>query len=90
MFAAGPLPETPFARPEFEQIYMDDVNGGFLPAEKVREPRRLEMDYLKVKCGVYVTRPRTECFEETWKPPIPVKLDTTRVTQQTRTTGADW
>ena len=51
------------------------MNGGILPAEKVKEAeaRRLEMDYLKEKHGVYVPRPRAECFEETGKPPIPVR-----------------
>ena len=55
--------------PEFEEVYMDDVNGGILPAEKVKEARRLEMDYLKEKHGVYVPRPRAECFEETGEAP---------------------
>ena len=79
LFAAGPGPEIPLLDPEFEEVYMDDVNGGILPAEKVKEARRLEMDYLKEKHGVYVTRPRAECFEETGKPPIPVRwLDTNK------------
>ena len=79
LFAAGPVPEMPLMDPEFEEVYMDDVNGGILPAEKVKEARRLEMDYLKEKHGVYVPRPRAECFEETGKPPIPVRwLDTNK------------
>ena len=79
LFAAGPVPEMPLIDPEFEEVYMDDVNGGILPAEKVKEARRLEMDYLKEKHGVYVERPRAECFEETGKPPIPVRwLDTNK------------
>ena len=37
---------------EFEEWYWDDVNGGWLAPEKVREARKLEMEYLK-KQAVY-------------------------------------
>lgn len=39
------MPETPFVDPELDKIYMDDANGGFLPANKVKDARRLEKDY---------------------------------------------
>ena len=43
-----------------------DVDGGCERwFEKVKEARHLETDFLKVKHGVYVTRPRTVRFEKT-------------------------
>ena len=50
---SGPVPEEPFVnQTEFEEWYWDDVNSGWLAPEKVREARKLEMEYLK-KQAVY-------------------------------------
>jgi hypothetical protein len=74
---SGPVPEEPFVnQKEFEEWYWDDVNGGWLAPEKVREARKLEMEYLK-KQAVYEKRPTSEAFKVTGRKPIPVRwLDT--------------
>ena len=74
---SGPIPEEPFVdQEEFQEWYWDDVNGGWLPPDKVREARMLEMDYLK-KQNVYEKRPLSEAFQVTGRRPIAVRwLDT--------------
>ena len=37
--SAGPVPEIPTVDPDWEEQYIDDVNGGILPAEEVRKAR---------------------------------------------------
>ena len=46
-YSAGPVPEIPTVDADWEERYIDDVNGGILPAEEVRKARALEMDYLQ-------------------------------------------
>ena len=54
------------------------MNGGWLAPEKIREARKLEMEYLK-KQAVYEKRPTSEAFKVTGRKPIPVRwLDTGR------------
>ena len=74
---SGPVPEEPFIDPQqFEEWYWDDVNGGWLDSEKVKEARKLEMEYLK-KQAVYEKRPMSEALKVTGRRPIPVRwLDT--------------
>lgn len=74
---SGHIPEEPFVdQEEFQEWYWDDVNGGWLPPDKVREARMLEMDYLK-KQNVYEKRPLSEAFQVTGRRPIAVRwLDT--------------
>ena len=74
---SGPVPEEPFVnQTEFEEWCWDDVNGGWLGPEKVREARKLEMEYLK-KQAVYQKRPASEAFKVTGRRPIPARwLDT--------------
>eukprot|EP00435_Cladocopium_sp_Y103_P052687 s1304_g16.t1 len=74
---SGPVPEEQFVnKEEFEDWFWDDVNGGWLPPDKVREARNLEMEYLK-KQAVYEKRPISEAYKVTGRRPIPVRwLDT--------------
>ena len=52
------------------------MNGGWLDPEKVKEARKLEMEYLK-KQAVYEKRPTSEALKVTGRRPIPVRwLDT--------------
>ena len=76
---SGPVPEEPFIDPQqFEEWYWDDVHGGWLDPEKVKEARQLEMEYLK-RQAVYEKRPISEALKVTGRRPIPVRwLDTGR------------
>jgi len=76
--SAGPVPEIPTVDPEWEERYVDDVNGGVLPKEEVEKARSVEMQYLH-KQEVYLPVPIEQCFEETRKPPIKTRwLDTNK------------
>ena len=76
--SAGPVPEIPTVDPEWEERYVDDVNGGVLPKEEVEKARSVEMQYLH-KQEVYLPVPIEQCFEETGKPPIKTRwLDTNK------------
>ena len=77
-YSAGPVPEIPIVEPEWEERYVDDVNGGMLPIEEVEKARSVEMQYLH-KQEVYLPVPIEQCFEETGKPPIKTRwLDTNK------------
>ena len=67
-YSAGPVPEVPTVDPEWEERYVDDVNGGVLPKEEVEKARSVEMQYLH-KQEVYLPVPIEQCFEETGKRP---------------------
>ena len=76
---AGPIPEENFVTPEDVEQYWDDVNGGFLPPDRVREARQIELDYLR-KQEVYEKVPLEECLRETnGKGPITTRwIDTNK------------
>jgi len=75
---AGPVAEVPLIDPRFEEMFVDDVNGGILPTEEVKKARQKEMDYLH-KQGVYKVVPIEECFTETGRKPIGVRwIDTNK------------
>ena len=77
-YSAGPVPEIPTVDPDWEEQYIDDVNGGILPAEEVRKARALEMDYLH-RQQVYRVVPISECYETTGKAPVKVRwIDTNK------------
>ena len=77
-YSAGPVPELPTVDPEWEEQYVDDVNGGILPRKEVEKAREVEMQYLH-KQEVYTPVPIEQCFEDTGKPPIKVRwLDTNK------------
>ena len=40
---AGPVAEVPLIDPRFEEMFVDDVNGGILPTEEVKKARQKEM-----------------------------------------------
>ena len=80
----------PTIDPEWEERYVDDVNGGVLPKEEVEKARSVEMQYLH-KQEVYLPVPIEQCFEETRKPRSrPDGLIRTKVTQVTRISEAGW
>ena len=39
-YSAGPVPEVPTVDPEWEERYVDDVNGGVLQKRKSKRPDR--------------------------------------------------
>ena len=49
--------------------FWDNVNGGWLPGDEVREARAKEMEYIR-KMRVYSRVPREECRRRTGKNPI--------------------
>ena len=61
---AGPVPEECFVTPDDVEQYWGDVNGGFLPPDRVREARQLELAYLR-KQEVYEKVPLEECLRDT-------------------------
>ena len=61
---AGPVPEECFVTLEDVEQYWDDVNGGFLPPDRVREARQLELAYLR-KQEVYEKVPLEESLRDT-------------------------
>ena len=75
---AGPVPEEREIPPGEWWSYWDDVKGGYLQKELVEKARAEERQWTK-KQGIYEIVPRSQCFEETGKPPIPLKwVDTNK------------
>jgi hypothetical protein len=52
---------------EWEEAW-DDVKQRKLKPGKVRQARRVEMEYIR-KCNLYRKVPRSKCYEQTGKPP---------------------
>ena len=50
----------------------DDVKGGSLPVELVKEARSEEVGFME-KRGIWEVRSREECLRVTGKPPVSVK-----------------
>ena len=69
-FSSGPVPEDPIIDSEWLQA-TDDVNGGFLKAEKVMEARKEELGWVHDR-KVYHKVPLQQCLERTGKKPIPL------------------
>ena len=69
---AGPTPVAPVV-PGSSPLgdYWDDVNGGFLKPEKVREARLEELAWFHTH-EVWVPRTIQECHEKAGGPPVPV------------------
>ena len=77
---SGPIPEdnkhlegVTFSRTDSsgqEEMFWDDVNGGWLKSDKVRETRQIELDYVH-KHNIYTKVPLAEC-QKNQGSPIPL------------------
>jgi hypothetical protein len=57
---------------EYWKYAVDDVNGGALDLEKVREARKEEIEFMRCK-GIWREVPWSEAMNKTGKPPVTVK-----------------
>ena len=80
--SGGPTAELPelWNQPNYKE-YWDDVNGGFLDPQLVREARLLELDWIKKK-KVYDYRTRAEVEKKGIKPILLIWVDTNKGRQE--------
>ena len=78
MVESGPISEEPSMPEGPWSQYWDDVNGGYLDPDLVKEARAKEREWVK-KQQIWRIVPRAQCLERTGRPPIPLRwVDTNK------------